>query len=272
MVGFFAPLGTDGTERLVLVGSRSDHFTILTQSGLVLWTKSFTPSPSPFDQLIREALIEERSATTTTGPVSTWHKDGYALVWTLANELDLVFVVAYQRILHLSYVEDLVVRARRAFVAAYEQPIRAIVDSARGKDVGAAQGKALSGAQGWSGLFGGWDDMFGRLLRELEQGAKVRKGGCLGPREQATRPPFGPGLLICSNVGNGGRFADQEAAQNTGCTPSRRCRDRDRDWSDQSVECRRTVSHPSFATRTARADPPPHGRFRTPLRSASSRG
>lgn len=117
-------------------------------------------------------MIEERSSTTTTGPVSTWHKDGYSLLWTLANELDLVFIVAYQRILQLTYVDDLLTVVKRAFINAYHDTITAIVDSAKGKDVG-GQGKALFGTEGWSKLFVGWEDTFGKILRELELSAKV---------------------------------------------------------------------------------------------------
>lgn len=148
----------------------SDHFTILTQSGLVLWSKSFTPTPSPFDSLIREALIEERSSSSTAGPVSSWHKDGHALLWTFQNELELVFVVAYQRILQLTYVEELLTTVRRSFVGAFEDEVRAIVDSAKGKDVAVG---GLCGPQGWSGMFEGWDATFSRTLRELELAAKV---------------------------------------------------------------------------------------------------
>lgn len=149
---------------------RLDHFTILTQGGLVLWSRSFTPSPSPFDSLIREALIEERSSTSTTGPVSHWEKDGYSLLWTLANELELVFVVAYQRILQLTYVEDLLVAIRAAFLGAYEGTVRAIVDSTHGKD-GLVGGRGIFGGQGWAKLFKGWEETFARILREFEMGA-----------------------------------------------------------------------------------------------------
>lgn len=151
-----------------------DHFTILTQGGLVLWSRSFTPSPSPFDTLIREALIEERSSSTSTcgsSAISTWSKDGYALLWTLANELDLVFVVAYQRILQLTYVEELLARVKEQFMGSFRSVIEGVVESTKGKDVGGALHGVIFGGQGWKELFKGWEDMFARLLRELEMGA-----------------------------------------------------------------------------------------------------
>ncbi|GAA5821931.1 hypothetical protein JCM3770_003581 [Rhodotorula araucariae] len=163
-----------------------DHFSILTQGGLVLWSRSFTSSPSPFDALIREALIEQRASATnletTSGAVSRWDKDAHALLWLLANDLDLVFCVAYQRILSLPYVADLLEAVRKAFLKAYRDAVQAIVDSsARGKDVlvlGASAGSAafgLFGDKGWQKVFEGWDDTFNRILRDFETSAAKTK-------------------------------------------------------------------------------------------------
>src|ERR1700730_2520710 len=64
--------------------------------GIVLWSRSFTPeasrlatSPSPpVNSLIREALIEGRTTD------EKYEKDGYALKWAFANDLELIFVVS----------------------------------------------------------------------------------------------------------------------------------------------------------------------------------
>lgn len=138
----------------------------------MLWSRSFTPAPSPFDTLIREALIEERSTSSTasTSSISTWTKDGYSLLWTLANDLELIFVVAYQRILQLSYVDELLIQIKKAFLRAYTDTVQTIIDSSKGKDGSAAT--ALFAAEGgWARLFAGWDEIFSRILRELELGA-----------------------------------------------------------------------------------------------------
>jgi len=66
--------------------------------GVVLWSRSFTPdaaqlassSASPVNSLIREALIEGRTAE------EKYEKDGYALKWTFVNDLELIFVVSPQ--------------------------------------------------------------------------------------------------------------------------------------------------------------------------------
>ncbi|GAA5990866.1 hypothetical protein JCM10908_000055 [Rhodotorula pacifica] len=156
-----------------------DHFSILTQGGLVLWQRSFTPSPAPFDSLIREALIEQRTAassstsTNNSADVSRWDKDAHSLLWLLANDLDLVFCVAYQRILALPYVSDLLHAVRDAFLKTYRTSIEAIVASTSGKEV------AVRGIFGdkadWNKVFRSWDDTFNRILREFEaSSAKIR--------------------------------------------------------------------------------------------------
>lgn len=66
-----------------------DLFTILNKGGLVLWKHAYTSlTGSPVEGLIKNILIEERSGT------DMYIKDAYALKWTFANELDLVFVVS----------------------------------------------------------------------------------------------------------------------------------------------------------------------------------
>lgn len=63
--------------------------------GVVLWSRSFTPEAShitssvasPVNSLIREALIEGRTAE------EKYEKDGYAVKWTFVNDLELIFVV-----------------------------------------------------------------------------------------------------------------------------------------------------------------------------------
>ncbi|KAI7873078.1 SRP54-type protein [Mucor mucedo] len=92
-----------------------DLFTILTKGGFVLWQKTFTPiQGSPVQDLIKNVLIEERSGT------DVYYKDHYALKWTLANEHDVVFVVAYQKILPLTYIDELLETVKRLFLSRWE--------------------------------------------------------------------------------------------------------------------------------------------------------
>jgi len=83
--------------------SNSDAFL----GGVVLWSHSFTPeashiastATSPVNSLIREALIEGRTAE------QKYEKDGYAVKWTFVNDLELIFVVQSSYLLLLTYTE-----------------------------------------------------------------------------------------------------------------------------------------------------------------------
>ncbi|KAK8523430.1 hypothetical protein V6N12_047950 [Hibiscus sabdariffa] len=72
---------------------------------------------SPIDTLIRSCLLEERSGAASYNYDATGAS--YTLKWTFHNELGLVFVAVYQRILHLLYVDDLLALVRREFAEIY---------------------------------------------------------------------------------------------------------------------------------------------------------
>jgi len=65
---------------------------------------------NPLDRLIKEVLLEERVGETHASV------DSYSLKWKLLNELDLFFVVVYQGILQLSYLESLLERTANEFL------------------------------------------------------------------------------------------------------------------------------------------------------------
>lgn len=52
-------------------------------------------------------------------------KDGYTVKWTFANELGLIFVAVYQRILEITWVEDLLVAVKRMFIKMYGDMLKA---------------------------------------------------------------------------------------------------------------------------------------------------
>ena len=78
-----------------------DSFEILTTSGVVLWSRSYTPvSASIINGLIREVFIEEKvlpgaSVADDASAVSNppYKKDRYTLKWTTVKDLGLIFVV-----------------------------------------------------------------------------------------------------------------------------------------------------------------------------------
>lgn len=99
-----------------------EQLLIFTRGGLILWTCKELGNAlrgSPIDALIRSCLLEERSAD------SAFNYDApgaaaYTLKWTFHNELGLVFVAVYQRILHLLYVDELLSAVRREFSQIYD--------------------------------------------------------------------------------------------------------------------------------------------------------
>lgn len=71
--------------------------TLTVLGGLILWSKSFTPSfsaltvtpASPINALVKEAFIEGKARNEQEG----FERDGYSVRWTMENGLGLVFVV-----------------------------------------------------------------------------------------------------------------------------------------------------------------------------------
>ncbi|XP_059637726.1 uncharacterized protein LOC132279714 [Cornus florida] len=105
-----------------------EQLLIFTRGGLILWTCKELGNAlrgSPIDTLIRSCLLEERSGA------SSYNYDApgasYTLKWTFHNELGIVFVAVYQRILHLLYVDDLLAMVKREFSDLYD-PKRTVYD------------------------------------------------------------------------------------------------------------------------------------------------
>ncbi|PIA25386.1 hypothetical protein AQUCO_11700004v1 [Aquilegia coerulea] len=98
-----------------------EQLLIFTRGGLILWTCKELGNAlkgSPIDTLIRSCLLEERS-----GDLSyNYDAPGaaYTLKWTFNNDLGLIFVAVYQRILHLFYVDDLLATVKREFSQVYD--------------------------------------------------------------------------------------------------------------------------------------------------------
>ncbi|KAJ4957969.1 hypothetical protein NE237_025080 [Protea cynaroides] len=98
-----------------------EQLLIFTRGGLILWTCKELGNAlkgSPIDTLIRSCLLEERSGD------ASYNYDApgvaYTLKWNFHNELGLIFVAVYQRILHLLYVDDLLSMVKREFSQMYD--------------------------------------------------------------------------------------------------------------------------------------------------------
>ncbi|KAL3535117.1 hypothetical protein ACH5RR_003578 [Cinchona calisaya] len=126
-----------------------EQLLIFTRGGLILWTCREIGNAlrgSPIDTLIRSCLLEERSGAASY----SYDAPGaaYTLKWTFHNELGLVFVAVYQRILHLLYVDELLEMVKDEFSKIYE-PKRMVYND--------------------------FDDMFQQLKKEAEDLAEKMK-------------------------------------------------------------------------------------------------
>ena len=87
-----------------------DKFVIFSKTGIVLWSKLLAPlKADPVSTLVKTVLLEERSGA------KSHNLEDYTLQWTFANEMDLVFVVVYQKILTLVYIEELLEKIKEQF-------------------------------------------------------------------------------------------------------------------------------------------------------------
>ncbi|KAJ7168181.1 signal recognition particle binding protein [Mycena crocata] len=165
-----------------------DHCSISHKGGIVLWSRSFTPdashlassSASPVNSLIREALIEGRTTD------EKYEKDGYAVKWTFVNDLELIFVVAYQRILQLTYVDDLLAALKTLFVKMFQPFLATFVASLHAIRSGKATVVEAASAFSFADAFDGWDKMFDKLLRSLEEKAAQDRKSRLRPVVRAS--------------------------------------------------------------------------------------
>ncbi|ONK57052.1 uncharacterized protein A4U43_C10F16110 [Asparagus officinalis] len=98
-----------------------EQLLIFTRGGLILWKEiSNALKGSPIETLIKSCLLEERSAEASFNYDAGGGGGAYTLKWTFSNDLGLVFVAVYQRILNLLYVEDLLMAVRREFEQIYD--------------------------------------------------------------------------------------------------------------------------------------------------------
>ena len=104
-----------------------DLFTVLTSGGIVLFqrtqlTSSSSGSPSSprylIDRVISDVFMQERSSE------KEYAEDGYTIKWTFANELGLIFVAVYQKILELTWVDELLVTVKKMFVKLYADGLK----------------------------------------------------------------------------------------------------------------------------------------------------
>ncbi|KAA1136597.1 hypothetical protein PGTUg99_036201 [Puccinia graminis f. sp. tritici] len=144
-----------------------DHVHIFHRGGLVLWSKSFVPTPSPIRTLIGDGLIGEQSSG--LNDLMVMQIGSYSLQWNFSNEFGLIFVVAYQRILQLTYITDLLESMKSLFTSLYGSILDTTFNSWLVPETGLTEG--------FKDLFKGWDQSFHKLLKDIERMSDRRRGG-----------------------------------------------------------------------------------------------
>ncbi|PWN54062.1 P-loop containing nucleoside triphosphate hydrolase protein [Violaceomyces palustris] len=167
-----------------------DHFTIFTRNGLVMWSKSFTPaltnqsnsSSHPVNALIKQAFLEQRTSE------AKFDKDGYTLRWTFANEIELVFVVVYQRILQLSYIDELLETVKNLFTELFTPIAKLLKETSSTSPSKSLSSFTLTARNEFQAALKEWETIFIQTLRSLERAAAQNKrkglGGVLGEKRQ----------------------------------------------------------------------------------------
>ncbi|KAG5943100.1 hypothetical protein E4U60_006921 [Claviceps pazoutovae] len=160
-----------------------DTFEIITTSGVVLWSKSYTPLRSSIvNNFIADTFIEEKHGgsasrdgqSAATNPA--YRTDQHTLKWTVVKELGIIFVAVYRSLLHLSWVDKLVDNIRTIFVKLYGEqltkPHTTVVECA------------------------GFDDYFEQQMEELDASSSTAPPAVTDAGQSASvnQVPAAPGL------------------------------------------------------------------------------
>ncbi|XP_029429078.1 signal recognition particle receptor subunit alpha [Rhinatrema bivittatum] len=142
-----------------------DFFTIFSKGGIVLWcfqgvSGSFT---GPVNALIRSVILQERGGT------NSFNHEALTLKYKLDNQFELVFVVGFQKILMLTYVDKLIDDVHKEFRDKYRNQFQ------------------QNGALGL--LLGTFDfhDDFKDLLRAAEESSKSRAPAAMKRFDQSQK-------------------------------------------------------------------------------------
>ncbi|XP_077105573.1 signal recognition particle receptor subunit alpha [Ranitomeya variabilis] len=142
-----------------------DFFTIFSKGGIVLWCfQGVRGSISgPVNALLRSVILQER------GGSNCYNHDSLTLKYKLDNQFELVFVVGYQKILTLTYVDKLIDDVHKEFRDKYRNQIQ---------------------QNGTLGLLSGsfdFQDDFDFLLRAAEESSRARAPAAMKTFKQSEK-------------------------------------------------------------------------------------
>jgi len=142
-----------------------DLFSIFSKGGILLWCfkgagllpkewEAFTPT---INELIKSVLLQERAVKK-----NYWESGQLALRYKMDNEFELVFVIAYQKMLNLHYLDKLLDEIQLRFRDMFQDNLKA--------------GKFLED-------FSGFGPEFTRTLRLVEEESRIEKMAQQKPRK-----------------------------------------------------------------------------------------
>lgn len=112
---------------------------------------------------MNKCLIEGRL---NTSPIEY---ESYKVHWGLDNRLDLIFVIAYSKMINLNYVEELMKTMKSVFVSVFENVIINLIKCLNGENV------EINPFNDINGLFTGWNMLFDNIHNEINLKYKNNK-------------------------------------------------------------------------------------------------
>uniref|UniRef100_A0A3B4ZGF9 SRP receptor subunit alpha n=1 Tax=Stegastes partitus TaxID=144197 RepID=A0A3B4ZGF9_9TELE len=172
-----------------------DFFTIFSKGGIVLWcfqgagvTESFT---GPVNALIRSVILQERSGN------NSFTHEKLSLKYKLDNEFELIFVVGFQKILTLTYVDKFIDDVQLHFRDRYKNEL---------EQKGAL--KLLNNSFEF-------EDDFKVLLRDAEESSKVRSPAQMRSFKESEKSQKTVKSMIETKGGDKGKEQGGKKSKNT---------------------------------------------------------
>lgn len=174
-----------------------DLFTIFTKGGIVLWcmrstNQFFTPS---VNALIRSVILQERTGS------NVFENDNLSLQYKLDNEFELVFVVAFQKILQLSYVDKFLSDIHLEFRDKYKNELRSTSKNFTEYDFGDEYKRILLVAEEWGRL----QLKLPKQMKTFEDSVKSKKtvASMIERKGEEKNQPIKKSVKIIENENNG---------------------------------------------------------------------
>ncbi|XP_050304000.1 signal recognition particle receptor subunit alpha homolog [Anthonomus grandis grandis] len=142
-----------------------DFFTIFSKGGIVLWCFQSTSQifTSSVNTLIQNVVLQQK-------PLPIFKNNGLLLQYKLDNEFDLVFVVAYQEMLQLSYVDKFLSDIQLEFRDKYKNDL-SVKNYFQNFDFSQTFNKVLKRAEEW----GKMQAQLPKQMRTFDESDKSKK-------------------------------------------------------------------------------------------------